>query len=86
MKTLYREWLSLKLRSLMNEKGISISAMARLLDMKHTKFRSYVEKRAEPSNLALKKICKVLSTSMDNFMQDCPDEEGAKFLPNTLES
>jgi transcriptional regulator with XRE-family HTH domain len=86
MKTIYREWLSLKLRLLMNEKGLSIREMARRLEMNHSKFRSYVEKRAEPSNLVLKRICKVLSTSMDNFMQDCPDEEGAKFLPTTSES
>lgn len=83
MKTQYREWLSTKLRILMNEKGLSLRDMSRLLNMNHSKFRSYVEKRAEPSNLALKKICQILSTSMDNFMQDCPEDEDAKFLPTT---
>lgn len=81
MKTIYREWLATKLRILMNEKGISLKEMSRRLDINHSKFRSYVEKRAEPSNLVLKKICEVLCTTMDNFMKDCPDEEGAKFLP-----
>lgn len=83
MKTQYREWLSTKLRILMNEKGMSIRDMAKALEIKHSKYRSYVEKRAEPSNLLLKKICQVLSTSMDSFMQDCPEDEDAKFLPTT---
>jgi len=49
--------------------------MADRLNIKRKTFYAYLEARAEPSVLTLKKFCLITGISVDDFLSDIPDEE-----------
>jgi hypothetical protein len=75
MKTERRIWFKDKLKEQMQKIGVHRSQMADDLKLKRKTFYAYLEARAEPSVLTLKKFCLITGISVDEFLSDIPDEE-----------
>jgi transcriptional regulator with XRE-family HTH domain len=75
MKTSRRTWFKDKLKVEMKKIGIDRREMADRLKLKRKTFYAYLEARAEPSILTLKKFCLIAGISVDEFLADIPDEE-----------
>jgi transcriptional regulator with XRE-family HTH domain len=75
MKTETRVWFKDKMKALMEKSGIHRTEMPAKLNLKPKTFYSYLEARAEPSALTLKKFCLIVGISVDEFLSDIPDTE-----------
>lgn len=73
MKTA-KQYIAEKLRSLQQEKNITATEVAREADIPRKRYASYLEARAEPRVLTLKRICKVLKTTVDKLLKDAPPD------------
>jgi transcriptional regulator with XRE-family HTH domain len=75
MKTAIRIWFKDKLKGEMKKLGVDRREMADRLKLKRKTFYAYLEARAEPSVLTLKKFCLIAGITVDEFISDIPDED-----------
>jgi len=75
MKTEQRKWFKDKMKTLMQKASIHRTEMPAKLNLKPKTFYSYLEARAEPSALTIKKFCLIVGISVDEFLSDIPDIE-----------
>lgn len=66
-------WVGGRLKDLMAAKDIKIKEMSAEIRVKFKTFSSYYEGRAEPSLPVLKRICKRLGVTVDQFLEGSPD-------------
>jgi transcriptional regulator with XRE-family HTH domain len=74
MKTERRIWFKEKLKECLVKAGIHRKDMAERVKKKPSTFYAYLEARAEPDVITLKRFCRIIGISVDEFLADCPEE------------
>jgi len=72
MKTIYRQWISRKLKKLREDRQFSQSQIAQKLNKNKTAYQAYEDARAEPNLATLVQIFRIYGITPNDFFIDTP--------------